>query len=84
MQQIIYFCVYALCLCLKTITMCLMIDFYYKGRWTMNPTEEARYHYVLSDMADLVDEYGYANVINDLDEMIQAKANQLLYEVTNV
>jgi hypothetical protein len=50
----------------------------------MNPTDEARYHYVLSDMVDLVDEYGYANVINDLDEMIQAKANQLLYEVTNV
>jgi hypothetical protein len=50
----------------------------------MNPTEEARYHFVLSDMADLVDEYGYANVINDLDEMIAAKANALLYEVTNV
>ena len=50
----------------------------------MNPTEEARYHYVLSDMVDLVDEYGYANVINDLDTLIQAKANALLYEVTNV
>jgi hypothetical protein len=50
----------------------------------MNTIDEARYHYVLSDMADLVDEYGYATVINDLDEMIQAKANQLLYEVTNV
>jgi hypothetical protein len=50
----------------------------------MNTHDEARYHYVLSDMADLVDEYGYANVINDLEDMIQAKANALLYEVTNV
>lgn len=50
----------------------------------MNPTEEAHYHFVLSDMVDLVDEYGYATVINDLDEMIAAKANAMLYEVTNV
>jgi hypothetical protein len=50
----------------------------------MTTIDEARYHYILSDMADLVDEYGYAAVINDLDEMIQAKANALLYEVTNV
>ena len=44
----------------------------------MNTIDEARYHYILSDMADLVDEYGYANVINDLVGMIAAKANQLL------
>jgi hypothetical protein len=50
----------------------------------MNKHDEARYHFVLSDMADLVDEYGYANVINDLNEMIVAKANALLSEVTNV
>jgi hypothetical protein len=50
----------------------------------MNKHDEAHYHFVLSDMADLVDEYGYANVINDLDEMIAAKANAMLYEVTNV
>jgi hypothetical protein len=50
----------------------------------MNKHDEAHYHFVLSDMVDLVDEYGYSNVINDLDEMIAAKANALLYEVTNV
>lgn len=50
----------------------------------MNSTDEARYHFVLSDMADLIEDYGYANVINDLDEMIAAKANAMLYEVTNV
>ena len=50
----------------------------------MNKHDEAHYHFVLSDMVDLVDEYGYANVINDLDEMIAAKANVMLYEVTNV
>jgi hypothetical protein len=50
----------------------------------MNKHDEARYHFVLSDMVDLVDEYGYATVLNDLDEMIQAKANAMLYEVTNV
>ena len=44
----------------------------------MNSIDEARYHFILSDMADLVDEYGYATVINDLDEIIAAKANQLL------
>jgi hypothetical protein len=50
----------------------------------MNKHDEAHYHFVLSDMADLVDEYGYANVINDLEDMIAAKANAMLYEVTNV
>jgi len=48
----------------------------------MNELDEARYHYILSDMADLVDEYGYAKVINDLDEMIQAKANAALMELS--
>ena len=50
----------------------------------MNTIDEARYHFILSDMADLVDEYGYANVINDLHDIITAKANAMLYEVTNV
>ena len=50
----------------------------------MNKHDEAHYHFVLSDMVDLVDEYGYANVINDLDEMIAAKANAMLYEVSDV
>ena len=50
----------------------------------MNKHDEAHYHFVLSDMVDLVDEYGYANVINDLEDMIAAKANAMLYEVTNV
>jgi hypothetical protein len=50
----------------------------------MNKHDEAHYHFVLSDMVDLVDEYGYANVINDLEEMIAAKANAMIYEVTDV
>lgn len=50
----------------------------------MNTIDEARYHYILSDMADLIDEYGYATVINDLHDIITAKANAMLYEVTNV
>ena len=50
----------------------------------MNSIDEARYHFILSDMVDLIEDYGYANVINDLDEMIAAKANAMLYEVTNV
>jgi hypothetical protein len=50
----------------------------------MNKHDEAHYHFVLSDMVDLVDEYGYANVINDLEEMIAAKANAMLYEVSDV
>lgn len=48
----------------------------------MHTTNEAMYHFVLSDMMDLVEEYGYANVINDLDAMIEEKANDMLMAVT--
>lgn len=48
----------------------------------MHTTNEAVYHFVLSDMMDLVDEYGYANVINDLDAMIEEKANDMLMDVS--
>lgn len=36
---------------------------------------EATYHYVLSDMSDLIRTYGYAQVINDLDAMIASQVN---------
>jgi len=39
---------------------------------------EAQYHYTLSDMMDLIEKYGYCNVLNDLDVMIEEKiANEV-------
>ena len=39
---------------------------------------EATYHFTLSAMLDLIEKYGYSNVINDLDEMIATKVRRLL------
>ena len=38
---------------------------------------EATYHYILSDMVDLIREYGYSKVINDLDDMIADQVNKM-------
>ena len=43
----------------------------------MNYENEATYHYVLSDMVDLIREYGYSKVINDLDDMISEQVNKM-------
>lgn len=45
---------------------------------------EAFYHFTLSNMVDLIDTYGYANVINDLDAMIADMVSLKLAEVTAV
>ena len=45
---------------------------------------EAHYHFTLSAMVDLIDEYGYCNVINDLDDMIADMVSLKLAEVTAV
>lgn len=45
---------------------------------------EANYHFTLSAMIDLIEQYGYANVINDLDAMIADRVSLKLAEVTNV
>ena len=45
--------------------------------------KEAEYHFTLSAMLDLIEQYGYCNVMNDLDEMIADKVNKKL-EVVNV
>ena len=52
----------------------------------MMPDErlEATYHFTLSAMIDLIDTYGYANVINDLDAMIAEMVSLKLAEVTAV
>ena len=36
----------------------------------MNELDEARYHFALSEIMDMIRLHGYCNVINDLDEMI--------------
>lgn len=38
---------------------------------------EAQYHFVLSDMVDLIRQYGYSRVINDLDSMIADEISRL-------
>jgi hypothetical protein len=43
----------------------------------MNYQAEATYHYVLSDMVDLIRQYGYSKVINDLDSMISTQVNRM-------
>jgi hypothetical protein len=43
----------------------------------MNYQAEATYHYVLSDMVDLIRQYGYSKVINDLDAMIATQVNRM-------
>ena len=45
---------------------------------------EAHYHFTLSAMVDLIDEYGYSNVMNDLDAMIADRISLKLAEVTAV
>lgn len=42
--------------------------------------KEAFYHFTLSDMVDLIEQYGYASVINDLDAMIADRVAQKVAE----
>lgn len=45
---------------------------------------EAHYHFTLSAMIDLIDQYGYCNVINDLDAMIADKISLKLAEINEI
>ena len=36
----------------------------------MNELQEARYHFALSEVIDMIRLYGYCNVVNDIDAMI--------------
>lgn len=45
---------------------------------------EAHYHFTMSAMLDLIEQYGYCNVMNDLDDMIAEKISRMLAEVTAV
>ena len=44
----------------------------------VNYDNEANYHFTLSAMADLIRQYGYCNVINDLDALMADEANSKL------
>lgn len=44
----------------------------------MSHNEEARYHFVLMDMVDLIGDYGYDTVMADLDVAIADKVNRLV------
>lgn len=44
----------------------------------MNHNEEARYHFILMDMVDLIGDYGYNTVMADLEVAIADKVNRLV------
>lgn len=44
----------------------------------MHHNEEARYHFILMDMVDLIGDYGYDRVMADLDVAIADKVNRLV------
>lgn len=44
----------------------------------MNELQEARYHFALSEVIDMIRLYGYCNVINDLDAMIADEIDKKL------
>ena len=44
----------------------------------MSHNEEARYHFVLMDMVDLIGDYGYDTVMADLEVAIADKVNRLV------
>ena len=53
------------------LTMCDIEDF-------MHHNEEARYHFTLMDMVDLIGDYGYEAVMVDLEVAIADKVNRLV------
>lgn len=48
----------------------------------MNELDEAHYHFALSEIMDMVRLYGYSNVINDLDAMMNEEINRKLEMVS--
>ena len=50
----------------------------------MTELEEARYHFALSEVLDMIRIYGYCNVINDLDTMIADVINKKLELVDEI
>ncbi len=44
----------------------------------MHHNEEARYHFILMDMVDLIGDYGYDKVMDDLSAAIADKVNRLV------
>ena len=49
-----------------------------------NHDKEAEYHFTLSAMMDLIRQYGYCNVINDLDEMIEEEISRKMEVVDEI
>lgn len=44
----------------------------------MHHNEEARYHFIMMDMVDLIGDYGYDKVMDDLSTAIADKVNRLV------
>jgi hypothetical protein len=43
-----------------------------------NHNEEARYHFIMMDFVDLIGDYGYDTVMDDLSTAIADKVNRLV------
>lgn len=43
-----------------------------------NHNEEARYHFIMMDFVDLIGDYGYETVMDDLSTAIADKVNRLV------
>ena len=43
----------------------------------LDQQKEAFYHFTLSDMVDLIRQYGYSRVMYDLDSMIADEVNRM-------
>ena len=48
------------------------------GGFMQSHNEEARYHFILMDMVDLIGDYGYEAVMDDLSTAIADKVNRLV------
>jgi hypothetical protein len=44
----------------------------------MHHNEEARYHFIMMDFVDLIGDYGYDKVMDDLSTAIADKVNRLV------
>lgn len=49
-----------------------------QGGFMQSHNEEARYHFIMMDFVDLIGDYGYDTVMDDLSTAIADKVNRLV------
>jgi hypothetical protein len=58
--------------------MCDIVVNYKEDFMNQNHNEEARYHFIMMDFVDLIGDYGYDTVMDDLSTAIADKVNRLV------